>query len=187
MSRVGKQPIPLPEDVKVGIEGGLVRVEGPLGRLEHRLPEGIRCEMDEGAKCLLVRRASDSKAHKMLHGLSRTLIHNMVVGVKQGYRKELEIVGIGYNVRIERNAVVLQVGFANSVRLPIPEGLKAEVIQAANPGRLAVTGCDKQQVGQFAARIRSVRPPEPYQGKGIRYVGEVIRRKAGKAFVGAGA
>ncbi len=187
MSRVGKQPITLPDGVKLTIEGDKVTAEGPKGRLDHRLPDGISCEMDSDGKRLLVKRASDSKPHKMLHGLTRALINNMVVGVRQGYRKEMEIVGIGYSARLEGDALLLQVGMANTVRLRIPETVNAEVIQPTNPGRVAITGCDKQQVGQFAARIRSVRPPEPYQGKGIRYSGEVIRRKAGKAFVGAGA
>ena len=186
MSRIGKQPVVIPDKVKVSLASDRVTVEGPLGRLEHVLPSGITCEVDSDKKVLTVQRASDAKPHRELHGLTRTLINNMVVGVTEGYRKDLEIVGIGYSVRQEGESLAFQVGFANTVRLTVPQGIKIEVLQATNPGRLAVSGCDKQQVGQFAARIRAVRPPEPYQGKGIRYAGEQIRRKAGKAFAGAG-
>jgi len=186
MSRVGMQPIVVPDAVKLTIADREVTVTGPLGTLRHRLPDGIACAWDAEKGVLRVERASDLKRHRELHGLTRTLIHNMVVGVTQGYRKELEIVGIGYSVRKEGNALSFQVGFANTVRLELPEGIQVEVLQPTNPGRLAISGCDKQQVGQLAARIRAIRPPEPYQGKGIRYAGEQIRRKAGKAFVGAG-
>ena len=186
MSRIGKQPVEIPDTVKVSRNGSEITVEGPLGRLEFRLADGITAELEAGEKRLLVRRASDSKPHRELHGLSRTLINNMVVGVTAGYKKELEIHGIGYNVRLDGERLAFQVGFANVVALAVPEGIKAEVVTPTNPGRLAIGGCDKQQVGQFAARIRAIRPPEPYQGKGIRYTGEAIRRKAGKAFVGAG-
>lgn len=186
MSRIGKQPIVLPDGVKVSIEGDVVSVEGPLGRLGRRLPHGITAELDADKKRVLVNRVSDAKPHRECHGLARTLINNMVIGVTQGYKKELEIIGIGYNVKKDGNALEFQVGFSNPVRLEIPEGIQAEIRQPTNPGRLVVSGCDKQQVGQFAARIRAARPPEPYQGKGIRYVGEEIRRKAGKAFVGTG-
>lgn len=184
MSRVGRQIIPVPDGVKVSLQGDTVAVEGALGRLEHRLPHGITCETDAEKKEVRVNRASNSKPHRELHGLTRTLINNMVVGVAQGYRKDLDIVGIGYTAKLQDNALVLQVGFANTIALDVPEGIKVEILQPTNPGRIAVSGCDKQRVGQFAARIRSVRPPEPYQGRGIRYAGEAVRRKAGKAFVG---
>ena len=184
MSRVGRQPIPVPDKVKLTIDGSRVAVEGPLGRLERHVSPGISVEFDAEKKQLIVKRASDAKPYRECHGLERTLINNMVLGVTEGYRKELEIIGIGYSVRQNGNALAFQVGFANTIELEIPEGIKAEVLQATNPGRLAVSGCDKQQVGQFAARIRAIRPPEPYQGKGIRYAGETIRRKAGKTFVG---
>ena len=182
MSRIGRQPIPIPDRVKVAVDRGTVAVEGPLGKLEHRLPPGITCETVSDGRFLTVKRASDAKRHRELHGLTRTLINNMIIGTTQGYRKDLEIHGIGYSVRLEGDALLLQVGFANTIRLQVPDGIKAEVLQPTNPGRLAVSGCDKQRVGDFAARIRAVRPPEPYQGKGIRYAGEAIRRKAGKAF-----
>ena len=183
MSRVGKQPISVPDNVKLSLDGSNVTVEGPLGNLDHHLPAGITCAVDSEKKQLLVKRASDARSQRELHGLERTLINNMILGVTQGYRKGLEIVGIGYSVRKEGRALQFQVGLANTIVLEIPEGIEAEIQQATNPGRLVVSGCDKQQVGQFAARIRAIRPPEPYQGKGIRYAGEAIRRKAGKAFV----
>jgi len=186
MSRIGKQPIAVPEKVEVTIADGSVTVKGPLGTLSHRLPDGITCAWDAAKRVLRVERASDAKRFRELHGLTRTLINNMVIGVTQGYSKELEVVGVGYSVRKEGNALNFQVGFANTVRVELPQGIQAEVLQPTNPGRLVVRGCDKQQVGEMAARIRAIRPPEPYQGKGIRYAGEQVRRKAGKAFVGTG-
>ena len=122
----------------------------------------------------------------MLHGLERSLVRNMVLGVTQGYRKDLEIIGIGYSAKLDGGALLLEVGFANTIKLEVPKGIKVEVQQATNPGRLSISGSDKHQVGQFAALVRAARPPEPYQGKGIKYSNEVIRRKAGKAFVGTG-
>ena len=187
MSRIGKQPVALVDKVKASVEGNKVTIEGPLGRLERGLSAGITCEQDEQKRQLVLRRASDSKPHRMLHGLERSLLKNMVIGVTRGYRKELEVVGIGYSVKVEGKTLNLELGFANTVKLPIPDGIKVEVTQATNPGRLAISGADKHQVGQFAALVRSLRPPEPYQGKGVKYVNEVIRRKAGKAFVSAGA
>ena len=195
MSRIGKQPVPLADKVKASVDGNKVIIEGPLGRLEHGLAAGITCELvlsgaegkDDQKRHLILRRASDSKPHRMLHGLERSLVKNMVIGVTRGYRKDLEVVGIGYSVKVEGKTLNLELGFANSVKLPIPEGIKVEVSQATNPGRLAISGADKHEVGQFAALVRSLRPPEPYQGKGVKYVNEVIRRKAGKAFVSAGA
>ena len=186
MSRIGKQPIPVPDKVKVSLDGSFVTVEGPLGKQEHRMPIGITAEVDTENKQVVVSRVSDAKPHRELHGLERTLIANMVIGVTDGYKKELEIIGIGYSAKLAGATLELGVGFANTIVLDIPDGLKVEVLQPTNPGRLAVSGCDKQAVGQLAARIRAVRPPEPYQGKGIRYAGEEVRRKAGKAFVGAG-
>lgn len=183
MSRVGKKPISLPDKVKVSVEGNRVVVEGPLGRLEYALPSGLSAEVKADENTLLVQRASDAKLQRQLHGLARTLISNMMTGVTEGYTKSLDIIGIGYSAKKDGNALTLQVGFANAIVLPIPDSLKVEVLQPTNPGRVSVSGCDKQQVGQFAARIRAARPPEPYQGKGVRYAGEQIRRKAGKAFV----
>ena len=186
MSRIGRQPVPVPDNVKVTLNGSEISVEGPLGKLEHRVTHGITCEMDTANKQIVVGRVSDAKPHRERHGLERTLVNNMVIGVTQGYKKELKIVGIGYNVKPVGQDLEFQLGFANAVTIQIPEGLKAEVIQPTNPGRIAVSGCDKQQVGQIAALIRAIRPPEPYLGKGIRYSDEVVRRKSGKAFVGTG-
>jgi len=186
MSRIGKQPVAVPDKVKVAVEGSLVRVEGPLGKLEYRVPASVKVTFDAAGKQVRFARVSDAKPHRQLHGLARTLVRNMILGVTKGYRKELEVVGVGYNVKQSGNALDFQVGFANTIRIDLPPGIKAEVMQPTNPGRLAVSGCDKQAVGQVAARIRAIRPPEPYQGKGIRYLGEEVRRKAGKALVGAG-
>lgn len=186
MSRIGRQPIAIPDSVKLTRNGDEVAVEGPLGQLRLRLPDGITGELDNERKQFLVKRATNSKRHRALHGLERTLVQNMVIGVTEGYKKELEIIGIGYSATLAGNTIAFQVGYANTVSLEVPEGIKVEVLQPTNPGRVVVSGCDKQQVGQFAARIRAIRPPEPYQGKGIRYAGEAVRRKAGKAFVGTG-
>lgn len=186
MSRIGKLPVPIPDKVKVQVQGSKVAVEGPLGKLERTLNSGITAEVDETKHQVVLKRASESKPQRMLHGLERSLVNNMVLGVTKGYRKELEIVGIGYSVKADANAVVLDVGFSNSVRVPVPKGIKVEVQQPTNPGKMSVSGADKQLVGQYAATLRAVRPPEPYQGKGVKYSNEVVRRKAGKAFVGAG-
>jgi len=186
MSRIGRQPIAVPESVKLKREGPVLAVEGPLGKLSHRLPAGIDAEYEAESRRISVTRASDAKRHRELHGLTRTLIQNMITGVTEGYKKELEVVGIGYSVSLEGRRLALQIGYAHPVHVTIPDGVKVEVTSPTNPGRLVVSGCDKQLVGEAAARIRAVKPPEPYLGKGIRYAGEVVRRKAGKAFVGAG-
>lgn len=186
MSRIGKQPVVLPEKVKAAVNGKKVTVEGPLGRLERTVNAGIGVSYDEAKRQVVVTRSSDAQQLRMLHGLERTLINNMVVGVTKGYKKELEIIGIGYNAKMEGQNLVLDVGFANAIKLAVPTGVKVDVTQPTNPGRLVITGSDKHDVGQFAARVRAVRPPEPYQGKGIKYSDEVVRRKAGKAFAGTG-
>jgi large subunit ribosomal protein L6 len=187
MSRIGKQPVALPDKVKAVQEGAKIAIEGPLGRLEHVLAEGITCEKDDAKRQLVLRRASDTKPQRMLHGLERSLIRNMVLGVTQGYKKDLEVVGIGYTVKLEGKVLNLELGFANTVKVEVPAGIKVEVTQPTNPGRMTISGADKRLVGEFCAEIRAIRPPEPYQGKGIKYSNEVVRRKAGKAFVGAGA
>jgi large subunit ribosomal protein L6 len=187
MSRVGKQPIPLPDKVQVKLEGSKVMIEGPLGRLERSLSEGITCQNDTANHRLVIGRSSESKQQRMLHGLERSLVRNMVVGVTQGYRKDMEIIGIGFSAKLEGGSLLLEVGFANTIKFEVPKGIKVEILQPTNPGRMAISGSDKHDVGQFAARVRGAKPPEPYQGKGIKYANEVIRRKAGKAFVGTGA
>ncbi len=177
MSRIGVKPIPIPDAVTLEIgEGNLVTVAGPKGSLQRRLPGDMILEHADGQ--VAVRRPSEAHAHKALHGLTRTLLHNMVVGVTEGFRKDLEIAGVGYRATKDGNALVLQVGYSHPVRMDPPAGINFAV-EGAN--RVSVQGIDKERVGEEAARIRRVRKPEPYKGKGIRYAGERIRRKAGKA------
>jgi large subunit ribosomal protein L6 len=176
MSRIGQQPITIPSGVDVSISTGLVAVKGPKGELSQRVNPEIIFSRDNGT--LTVSRPNDERKFRQLHGLTRTLVNNMVVGVTNGYRKDLEIHGVGYRSALEGKTLVLNVGFSHQVRVDPPAGIDFVV---DTPTRLAVTGIDKQLVGEVAAKIRSVRPPEPYKGKGIRYAGEQIRRKAGKA------
>ena len=182
MSRVGKKPVPVPNGVEVSVSGRVVCVQGPKGQLDQHLPDGIRVSVAQEPKAAVVTCESDAREVRACQGLTRSLIANMVTGVVDGYAKGLEVVGVGYNVRMQGKTLVMQIGFANAVEFPIPEGIEVEIQSATNPGRMVVRGCDKQLVGQVAASIRDARPPEPYQGKGIRYADEVIRRKAGKAF-----
>ncbi len=177
MSRIGRTPIPVPPGVDVTIEdGNLVRVKGPLGQLERQLPADMRIVQDGGQ--IIVTRPSDKKQHRALHGLTRSLLANMVQGVAEGYRRNLEIQGVGYRALKAGDRLALQVGYSHPVIMDPPSGIEFVV---ETPTRLAVTGIDKELVGEMAARIRKVRPPEPYKGKGIRYQGEVVRLKAGKA------
>ncbi|MEX2252811.1 MAG: 50S ribosomal protein L6 [Thermoleophilaceae bacterium] len=175
MSRIGKQPIPLPDGVQVAIEGGRVQVNGPRGELEERIPGEISVEQADGE--LLVKRPSDSGESRALHGLTRSLIANMVTGVTEGYEKRLEIQGVGYRANERGKALELSVGYSHPVSIPAPEGIEFEVPQ---PTQVIVRGNSKQVVGETAARVRKVRPPEPYKGKGIRYQGEHVARKVGK-------
>jgi large subunit ribosomal protein L6 len=183
MSRIGKQPVAVPANVKVRIDNGTVAVEGPKGKLQLRHHPNIKVVYDEAAKQLRIDRPDDERQNRALHGLTRSLIANMVNGVTKGYEKRLKIEGIGYQARMEKKAVVLTVGFANSIALEPPEGVTVEL---TDPTSIVVRGADKQQVGQFAAEIRHVRPPEPYKGKGIRYENEQVRRKEGKSFTSGG-
>jgi large subunit ribosomal protein L6 len=176
MSRIGKRPIPIPPGVQVEIADGLVRVSGPKGQLELKVHPAMIVQRVDGV--IQVQRPSDERFFKQLHGLYRTLIANMVQGVTEGFRKDLEIHGVGYRAALEGKTLVLNVGYSHPVRIEPPPGISFLV---ESPTRIAVLGIDKQLVGEVAAQIRRVRPPEPYQGKGIRYAGEVIRRKAGKA------
>ncbi|GIU85631.1 MAG: 50S ribosomal protein L6 [Acidimicrobiia bacterium] len=177
MSRIGKQPITVPSGVDVTVDGARVTVKGPKGTLEHEIVGDITVERD--GDTLLVKRADDSRANRSLHGLQRSLIANMVVGVSEGFAKELEIVGVGYRAQAQGpNAIELALGFSHPVRFDAPEGITFEVPQ---PTRIVVRGSDKQLVGQVAADIRKIRKPEPYKGKGIRYAGERVLRKAGKS------
>jgi len=191
MSRIGKQPVPIPSGVKVAIQGRRVDVTGPAGALQFEYPTGISVTQDDDAKHLRVSRASDVPQHRASHGMTRAILNNMVIGVTSGYEKKLELYGTGYNCSASGGTLELNVGFAHPVKLPIPAGLKVTVeVPGARgdetPAKLTVGGIDKQAVGQFARAIKDTRPPEPYKGKGIRFQGEQIRRKAGKAFAGTG-
>jgi len=178
MSRIGKIPVAVPDKVKVAVSGGEVAVEGPLGKLKQPFLPLVDVKFDDGAKRLVVTRKNDGRQARAVHGLTRALLRNMVEGVTKGYEKKLEIVGVGYLAAIQKNQLQLRVGFANEVHLPIPTGLN---VTCPDQTHIVIKGIDKQAVGQFAAEVRSVRKPEPYKGKGIRYDGEQVRRKAGKA------
>ena len=180
MSRIGKQPVAIPSGVQVTTDGNCVTVEGSLGKLSftHRPEVSVSVDKEKG---ILVERQGDEKQVRAFHGLTRALLQNMVVGVTKGYEKKLEIVGVGYLAAVQGQDLQLRVGFANEVRKSIPQGLD---VSCPDQTHIVVKGCDKQMVGQFAAEVRAVRKPEPYKGKGIRYVDEYVRRKAGKA-VGA--
>jgi large subunit ribosomal protein L6 len=180
MSRIGRKPVAVPAGVKVAVNDFTVSVEGPKGKLSfvHRPEIGVK--YDDAGKQILVTRGDDERLSRALHGLTRSLVNNMVVGVTTGYTKRLEIVGVGYQAQLKKaNSVALQVGYANQITLEAPPGVSVTVPDATH---VVISGADKQAVGQFAAEVRKVRPPEPYKGKGIRYEGEVVRRKAGKAF-----
>jgi len=177
MSRIGKSPIPVPSGVDVTLDGRVVRVKGPQGSLERQIPGEITVRQDEAT--LLVERPNDERANRALHGLTRSLVHNMVVGVTAGFVKELEIVGVGYRAAAPSpNRLDLALGFSHPVAVDAPAGITFEV---PIPTRIIVKGIDKELVGQVAANIRKIRKPEPYKGKGVRYAGEVVQRKAGKA------
>ena len=176
MSRVGQAPITVPSGVDVAISGGSVRVKGPKGQLERSLPEGIAIEQVDGE--LRVTRAGEGSDEKALHGLVRSLVANMIQGVTEGFEKRLEIHGVGYRAAKAGNDLELSVGFSHTVRKAAPAGIEFEVPQ---PTRITIRGIDKELVGQTAADIRAIKKPEPYKAKGIRYEGEHIRRKAGKA------
>jgi large subunit ribosomal protein L6 len=177
MSRIGRRSIPVPAGVEVSISGRTVRVKGPKGQLEHTVVEPITVERGEDGE-LHVSRPDDERRSKELHGLSRTLVANMVVGVTEGYRKSLEIAGTGYRVQQKGSDLEFALGFSHPVVVQAPAGI---TFQVERPTLFHISGIDKQQVGEVAANIRKIRPPEPYKGKGVHYLGEVIRRKAGKA------
>jgi large subunit ribosomal protein L6 len=183
MSRIGKKPVPV-GSAKVTVQDHLVRVEGPKGKLEQRIHPSIKVRLDSDKKELVVERPDDEKQSKALHGLTRSLLANMVEGVTNGYKKSLEIQGVGYKAEQRGKNIVLSVGYANTISVAIPAGV---TVALDGPMKIHITGPDKQVVGQFAADLRSMRKPEPYKGKGIRYEGEVVKIKPGKAFAGAGA
>ena len=175
MSRIGKKPIPVPEGVAISIETELVRVNGPRGELTERVPRDIEITQENGE--LLVKRPTDRAEHRALHGLTRSLVANMVEGVTVGFTKTLEIQGVGYRAQLKGRDLELALGYSHPVPIKAPEGIEFEVPQ---PTRIIVKGNDKQVVGEIAAIIRKQRPPEPYKGKGIRYQGEYVARKVGK-------
>lgn len=181
MSRVGRNPIPIPPDIQVRFGSGAIKVKGPKGELERMLHPDMIIEVADDQ--VSVRRPTESKMHKSLHGLTRTLIANMVEGVSRGFSKELEIEGVEYRAELKGKALVMALGYSHPVRYEPAEGV---IIEVTNPKKITVSGIDKQKISQAAAEIRAFRPPEPYKGKGIRYAGEQIRRKAGKAAVGTG-
>jgi large subunit ribosomal protein L6 len=204
MSRIGKKPIPVPKGVKVELKDHLVKTSGPKGELSWQFPDGLTVAFDAAASRVEVTSDADGSQARALHGLTRALIANMIVGVSQGYEKKLEIYGTGYSCNLQGKTLLLNVGYMGrgidvngkpkpaQFEIPVPNGLNVTVeVPAArgdsDPAKLTVQGADKQQVGQFAAEVRGIRPPEPYKGKGIRYADEHVRRKQGKAFAsGAG-
>ena len=182
MSRIGKKPIPIPKGVAINVtESNYVTVKGPKGTLEQQLPEEMVLDQDDGV--LTVVRPSDQQRHRALHGLTRSLLANMVVGVTEGYQRVLEISGVGYRASREGNNIILQLGFSHPIRVAPPEGISFELIErrsATEPQQVIIRGIDKQTVGEEAAKLRGLRPPEPYKGYGIKYKNERVRRKAGK-------
>lgn len=196
MSRIGNKPVALPDGVQVTVVNGDLTVKGPKGELSWRPPQSTTVTIDRQAGVVRVERASDNRQHKALHGLTRALIANMVTGVSRGYERGLEIYGTGYNCKLEGRNLLLNLGYTGrsmgrsaQFSIPIPDGVEVQILVPAargetEPAKLTVRGIDKWKVGQFAADIRRLRKPEPYQGKGVRYAGEQIKRKAGKAFAG---
>lgn len=182
MSRIGRVPIIIPNGVKVTLKEDLIHVEGPLGKLDQSIHPQIKVELQDGR--ISVTRQGDSPYEKALHGLQQRLINNMIKGVSTGYEKNLEIVGVGFRSKVEGKNLILQLGFSHPVKYPIPEGIKITVNENV---KINIKGADKQLVGQVAAEIRDYFPPEPYKGKGIRYAGEYVRRKAGKTVAAKGA
>jgi large subunit ribosomal protein L6 len=175
MSRIGRMPIPIPDGVDVAVDDGLVRVKGPKGELSQAVSRDMSIEREDST--LVVKRPTDRSEHRALHGLTRSLIHNMVEGVTNGFEKRLEIQGVGYRAQLKGDTLELALGFSHPVRVDAPPGIDFEV---PVPTQVVVRGIDKQAVGEVAARVRKLRPPEPYKGKGVRYAGEYVARKVGK-------
>ena len=176
MSRIGRKPINIPAGVEAKFENGVMTVKGPKGELTQKINPNMTVEINGAV--IEVKRPNDEKLNRSLHGLSRTIIHNMIVGVTEGYKKELEVNGVGYRVQKQGNKLVMNIGYSHQVIVEETEDIKIDV---PNPNSIIIHGIDKQKVGQFAAEVREKRPPEPYKGKGIKYAGEYIRRKEGKA------
>lgn len=188
MSRIGRKPITVPTGVKVAVQGQKVNVEGPKGKLSLDVRPEIGVAYDDKSKSLTFTQRTDTlsteRMVKSLHGLSRTLVNNLIEGVTKGFEKKLKVEGIGYQARLDKKKLVLTVGFANAIEVPIPDGI---TVTCPDPTSINVTGIDKQKVGHFAASVRALRKPEPYKGKGIRYENEVVRRKEGKTMGSTGA
>ncbi len=188
MSRIGKKPVVIPKGVKVEQEGPHIKVSGPLGSLQIDCNEGIKVKVDSSAGQVVVENENpQSRHHKELHGTTRALIANMVEGVSKGFKQSMEIYGTGYNVKEQGGKLSLQIGFAHTIELPVPKGIKVTIETGATkgdetPAKFTLSGVDKCVLGQFAAEIRKAKPPEPYKGKGVRYAGEYVKRKVGKAF-----
>jgi len=176
MSRIGNKPVAVPKDVKIEVKDGEVFVEGPKGKLSRRLSDRVSVEVKEGT--LLVKRVADTKLDKSMHGLFRALIVNMIKGVTDGYTKELEIIGVGFKAAVAGNNLNLALGFSHPVNVAIPAGIK---IETPKPTQLVIKGIDKELIGKISTEIRAIYPPEPYKGKGIRFVGEHVKKKVGKA------
>lgn len=183
MSRVGKHPITVPKGVKVAIEGAAgaqtIKVEGPKGKIERKMTSPIKAEMS--GDTIVLTRANEETPTKALHGLERALLANMVKGVSDGFIKELDLIGVGYRADMKGNTVNLALGYSHPIDFPLPAGVKGSVVKEGRDITVRLEGVDKQLVGQVAAQLRSLRPPEPYKGKGVRYKGEVVKQKAGKA------
>lgn len=178
MSRVGKAPVRMAKGVKATLSGPSLKIEGPLGGLSIETRPEVRVEVDATTGVITIHRTAESRVARAMHGLTRALVANMVEGVSKGYEKRLEVVGVGYLAAVQKDTLQLRVGFANELQVPIPKGLS---VTCPDQTHIVIKGIDKQQVGQFAAAVRSLRKPEPYKGKGIRYENEQVRRKAGKA------
>jgi len=184
MSRIGKKPVPVLSGAKVQISDHTIKVEGPKGKLEFQARPEVDVKLDDAKKEVLVTRRDDAKQSKALQGLTRSIVNNMIIGVTQGYKKSLEVQGVGYKAEMKGKVIVLSVGYANQITVPVPGNV---TVQLEGTNKIHITGADKQAVGQLASDIRRVRKPEPYKGKGIRYEGEVVKIKPGKAVTGAGA
>ncbi|MFP4104685.1 MAG: 50S ribosomal protein L6 [Phycisphaerae bacterium] len=192
MSRIGKTPVPIADGVKISVSGQTVSVEGSVAKLSFDFRPEVSVNVDEDNKQVIVERRDDERLSKSLHGLTRSLINNMIIGCSQGFERKLEVYGVGYGVQVQGKQLTLTVGKSHPEILEVPDGITVDVQtpQARgdnDPARFSVKGADKQMVGEFAARCRRVRTPEPYKGKGVRYSDEYVRRKVGKAFAGAGA
>ncbi len=192
MSRIGRQPVPVPAGVKATLGDGTVQITGPLGQIEQAVDPRLRVAVDDAGRSLRVERTAEDRQTKALHGLVRSLLANMIVGVTRGYVRGIQVVGVGYSAKLDGSDLVIQVGYHNDLRVPIPKGLKLDPPESGNLfvsgvgavpcATVRIRGVDKQKVNEFASELRRLKPAEPYRGKGIRYEGEEIRRKAGKAF-----